>query len=133
MIINISQRDSIFLCVLGRSFQNTFRKKRATSLLTASGQILTNLYWCLAFGSDPGCYLTQRNTPSSAFATSKCAWLSVTLPEWHVFNMNSSLYVFCYRTPMFVYDLGTAVGDVAWSPYSSTVFAAVTIDGQVRG
>lgn len=34
---------------------------------------------------------------------------------------------------MFVYDLGTAVGDVAWSAYSSTVFAAVTIDGQVRG
>ncbi|NXO20993.1 DNAI1 protein, partial [Cisticola juncidis] len=36
------------------------------------------------------------------------------------------------KTPMFVYDLGTAVGDVAWSPYSSTVFAAVTIDGQAH-
>lgn len=47
--------------------------------------------------------------------------------------MNSSLCVFFYRTPLFVYDLATAVGDVAWSPYSSTVFAAVTIDGQVRG
>ncbi|NWV64684.1 DNAI1 protein, partial [Malurus elegans] len=34
------------------------------------------------------------------------------------------------KTPMFVYDLGTAVGDVAWSTYSSTVFAAVTIDGK---
>lgn len=33
---------------------------------------------------------------------------------------------------MFVYDLNSAVGDVAWSPYSSTVFAAVTIDGKVR-
>ncbi|NWV44408.1 DNAI1 protein, partial [Grantiella picta] len=33
------------------------------------------------------------------------------------------------KTPMFVYDLGTAVADVAWAPYSSTVFAAVTIDG----
>ncbi|NWV21018.1 DNAI1 protein, partial [Origma solitaria] len=32
------------------------------------------------------------------------------------------------KTPMFVYDLGTAVADVAWAPYSSTVFAAVTID-----
>ncbi|KAF4795497.1 hypothetical protein TURU_092386 [Turdus rufiventris] len=36
------------------------------------------------------------------------------------------------KTPMFVYDLTTAVGDVAWSPYSSTVFAAVTIDGQAH-
>ncbi|XP_064259858.1 dynein axonemal intermediate chain 1 [Passer domesticus] len=36
------------------------------------------------------------------------------------------------KTPLFVYDLATAVGDVAWSPYSSTVFAAVTIDGQAH-
>lgn len=35
-------------------------------------------------------------------------------------------------TPMFTFDLNTAVGDVAWSPYSSTVFAAVTIDGKVH-
>lgn len=32
---------------------------------------------------------------------------------------------------MFIYDLNAAVGDVAWSPYSSTVFAAVTTDGKV--
>mmetsp|Transcript_32575 Transcript_32575/g.68390 ORF Transcript_32575/g.68390 Transcript_32575/m.68390 type:complete len:722 (-) Transcript_32575:752-2917(-) len=29
------------------------------------------------------------------------------------------------------FDLGNAVGDVCWSPYSSTVFAAVTTDGKV--
>ena len=29
-----------------------------------------------------------------------------------------------------MYDLGSQVGDVAWAPYSSTVFAAVTIDGR---
>ena len=29
------------------------------------------------------------------------------------------------------FDLGSQVGDVAWAPYSSTVFAAVTIDGKV--
>ena len=28
-----------------------------------------------------------------------------------------------------MYDLGSQVGDVAWAPYSSTVFAAVTLDG----
>lgn len=30
------------------------------------------------------------------------------------------------------FDLGNAVGDVSWAPYSSTVFAAVTNDGKVH-
>lgn len=30
------------------------------------------------------------------------------------------------------FDLGAAVGDVAWAPYSSTVFAAVTDEGKVH-
>merc|ERR1711865_952871 len=30
------------------------------------------------------------------------------------------------------FDLNMAVGDVAWAPYSSTVFAAVTSDGKVH-
>lgn len=33
--------------------------------------------------------------------------------------------------PVCSFDLGNAVGDVAWAPYSSTVFAAVTSDGKV--
>eukprot|EP00941_MAST-03F_sp_MAST-3F-sp1_P002800 g2800.t1 len=36
------------------------------------------------------------------------------------------------KTPLITFDLGEAVGDVAWSPYSSTVFAAVTSDGKVH-
>ena len=36
-----------------------------------------------------------------------------------------------FRDPLFVYDLGSAVGDVVWAPYSSTVFAACTADGKV--
>ena len=36
------------------------------------------------------------------------------------------------REPMFTFDLGSAVGDVAWAPYSSTVFAAVTADGKAN-
>lgn len=35
------------------------------------------------------------------------------------------------KDPLFTYDLGSAVGDAAWAPYSSTVFAAVTADGKV--
>jgi len=34
--------------------------------------------------------------------------------------------------PLFIFDLGAAVGDVKWAPYSSTVFAAVTTEGKVH-
>lgn len=37
-----------------------------------------------------------------------------------------------YPNPILSFDLANAVGDVAWSPYSSTVFAAVTSDGKVH-
>ncbi|KAJ3023508.1 cytoplasmic dynein with WD40 domain [Thoreauomyces humboldtii] len=33
--------------------------------------------------------------------------------------------------PVMSFDLGSSVGDVAWAPYSSTVFAAATADGKV--
>uniref|UniRef100_A0A674NSC7 Dynein, axonemal, intermediate chain 1, paralog 1 n=1 Tax=Takifugu rubripes TaxID=31033 RepID=A0A674NSC7_TAKRU len=36
------------------------------------------------------------------------------------------------HTPLFIFDLHAPVGDVAWAPYSSTVFAAVTLDGIVH-
>uniref|UniRef100_A0A667XU78 Dynein, axonemal, intermediate chain 1, paralog 1 n=1 Tax=Myripristis murdjan TaxID=586833 RepID=A0A667XU78_9TELE len=36
------------------------------------------------------------------------------------------------NTPMFTFELYAAVGDVAWAPYSSTVFAAVTVNGKVH-
>ncbi|XP_078368950.1 dynein intermediate chain 2, ciliary-like isoform X2 [Oculina patagonica] len=36
-----------------------------------------------------------------------------------------------YHEPMFTFDLNNSVGDVAWAPYASTVFAACTTDGRV--
>ncbi|XP_029006101.1 dynein, axonemal, intermediate chain 1, paralog 2 isoform X2 [Betta splendens] len=36
------------------------------------------------------------------------------------------------NSPMFIFDLNAVVGDVSWSPYSSTVFAAVTRDGTAK-
>jgi len=36
------------------------------------------------------------------------------------------------KYPIMSLDLGNAVGDVCWSPYSSTVFAAVTSDGKAH-
>lgn len=39
----------------------------------------------------------------------------------------------CFRDqPMFTYDFDCPIGDVAWAPYSSTVFAAATTQGRVR-
>ena len=34
--------------------------------------------------------------------------------------------------PLFMFDLNSQVGDIAWAPYSSTVFAAVTVDGKAH-
>ena len=36
------------------------------------------------------------------------------------------------KKPLMTFDLGSSVGDVAWAPYSSTTFAAVTDDGKVH-
>ncbi|XP_070542719.1 dynein intermediate chain 2, ciliary-like isoform X1 [Ptychodera flava] len=47
--------------------------------------------------------------------------------DWSVKIWDSSFT----KGPMFTFDLGSSVGDVAWAPYSSTVFAAVTADGKV--
>ncbi|XP_048734717.2 dynein intermediate chain 2, ciliary-like isoform X5 [Ostrea edulis] len=35
------------------------------------------------------------------------------------------------KKPLFTFDLNNSVGDVAWAPYSSTAFAAVTADGKM--
>ncbi len=46
-------------------------------------------------------------------------------------QLNQNASVLCSRDPVFTFDVGSPVGDVAWAPYSSTVFAAVTADGKV--
>ena len=37
-----------------------------------------------------------------------------------------------FRKPLFMFDVNSQVGDIAWAPYSSTVFAAVTVDGKAH-
>lgn len=36
-----------------------------------------------------------------------------------------------HKDPAFIFDLGNSVEDVAWAPYSATVFAAITSEGKV--
>lgn len=41
------------------------------------------------------------------------------------------LWNFDKISPILTFDVGGAVGDVAWAPYSSTIFAAASLDGRV--
>ena len=51
----------------------------------------------------------------------------------YLLSLPPSLFLLSVSSdPMFSYDLNSVVGDVAWSPYASTVFAAVTADGKVH-
>ena len=55
-----------------------------------------------------------------------CKWVN-----WWSIGIFILIFWPYFRDPLFSYDLGSAVGDVAWAPYSSTVFCAVTADGKV--
>jgi len=46
--------------------------------------------------------------------------------DWTIKMWDSSI-----KRPIMTFDLGFAVGDIEWAPYSSTVFAAVTSNGNL--
>lgn len=56
---------------------------------------------------------------------------SMKLLKYRTYEQGCSISFACFRKPLFTFDLNNSVGDVAWAPYSSTVFAAVTADGKV--
>ena len=41
-------------------------------------------------------------------------------------------FILIFRVPLFIFDLEAQVGDIAWAPYSSTIFACVTVDGKAH-
>uniref|UniRef100_A0A8C1SZ86 Dynein, axonemal, intermediate chain 1, paralog 2 n=1 Tax=Cyprinus carpio TaxID=7962 RepID=A0A8C1SZ86_CYPCA len=71
-------------------------------------------------------------------------FMTVTRVKWNPFHPD--VFISCswdwmvkiwdqtMKSPMFTFELeiGAAVTDVAWAPYSSTVFAAVTTEGKVH-
>ncbi|XP_013111502.2 dynein intermediate chain 2, ciliary [Stomoxys calcitrans] len=92
-------------------------------------------------GTEEGCiYKCSIAYSSKYLMTYKAHNLSVYRIDFNRFNSN--IFISCsgdwrvkiwedMRTePLFIFDLGSAVGDVKWSPYSSTVFAAVTNEGK---
>ena len=53
------------------------------------------------------------------------------LPGEQMDNMYSYWHSLLIEDPILCYDVGYQVNDVAWAPYSSTVFALVTGDGAI--
>ncbi|XP_025077584.1 dynein intermediate chain 2, ciliary-like [Pomacea canaliculata] len=62
------------------------------------------------------------------FITCSADW---TVKIWENSGKTSDISEPTTRKPLFSFDLNNSVGDVAWAPYSSTVFAAATSDGKV--
>ena len=58
--------------------------------------------------------------------------ITVTAPQQYHYQLHNGQTVWC-RKPMFTFDLRSVVCDLAWAPFTSTVFAAYTADGKVSG
>eukprot|EP00929_Paragymnodinium_shiwhaense_P068235 TRINITY_DN3428_c0_g1_i1.p1 TRINITY_DN3428_c0_g1~~TRINITY_DN3428_c0_g1_i1.p1 ORF type:complete len:640 (-),score=178.57 TRINITY_DN3428_c0_g1_i1:124-2043(-) len=68
--------------------------------------------------------------------------MAVYTVRWNPFHSNifiscsadwtTKLWDHTMRTAVMSFDLAQAIGDVAWAPYSSTTFAAITSDGVVH-
>src|SRR5690606_24769354 len=71
-------------------------------------------------GHSMAVYAVAWNAFSDALFISASADWSVRL--WHRDSPHA----------LMTFDLGAPVGDVAWAPYSGTVFAAATTDGKVH-
>ena len=73
--------------------------------------------------------------------TYKDHYLAVYAVKWNNFHPKTFLscsadwtvkmWLLDIKRPILSYDLGNPIGDIAWSPYSSTVFSAVTSEGKL--
>ena len=122
----ISEEEKLFSLAGGCCFD--FHKK--TDHLFIVGTEEGRIYKCskdyssqylLSFEGHNMAVYTVRYNPfhSNYFLSASSDW---TVKLW---DQNVS-------TPIMTFDLNGSVGDVAWAPYSSTVFAAVTAEGKVN-
>ncbi|KAH1168540.1 hypothetical protein KIL84_013130 [Mauremys mutica] len=87
-------------------------------------------------------YKCSKSYSSQFLDTFDAHHMAVDAVSWNPYHMK--VFISCssdwtvkiwdhtIKTPMFIFDLNSAVGDVAWAPYSSTIFAAVTTDGKAH-
>lgn len=80
----------------------------------------------------------MNNTPVIGPRGPRVQWLAFLLrpmlnsdQSMHITTNDQIIKLYFSNQPMFTFDMNSAVGDVAWAPYASTVFAAVTADGKV--
>ena len=86
-------------------------------------------------------HLCSKAYSGQYLETYKDHYLAVYAVKWNQYHPKTFLscsadwtikmWLMDMKRPILSYDLGNPVGDVAWSPYSSTVFAAVTSEGKL--
>ncbi|XP_076354403.1 dynein intermediate chain 2, ciliary-like isoform X2 [Tachypleus tridentatus] len=94
-------------------------------------------------GVEEGVIYKCSSIYSSPFlAAYKAHYQSIYSMEWNYYH--SRVFISCSAdwmvciwdhtciAPVFTFDLHAEVGDIAWAPYSSTVFAAITANGKVH-
>lgn len=93
-------------------------------------------------GTEEG-YIHMCSTAYSGqyLETYKDHYLAVYAVKWNEFHAKTFLscsadwtvkiWLTDLKRPILTYDLGNPIGDIAWAPYSSTVFAAVTSEGKL--
>jgi len=94
-------------------------------------------------GTEEGCIHKCSKAYNSQYLESYVGhYMAVYTVRWNHFNpkvflscsadWTVKLWEHMRKTPLMSFDLNTQVGDVAWTPWSSTTFAACTADGKVH-
>uniref|UniRef100_A0A3B5AVN6 Dynein axonemal intermediate chain 1 n=1 Tax=Stegastes partitus TaxID=144197 RepID=A0A3B5AVN6_9TELE len=93
-------------------------------------------------GTQEGKIYECKTYSSKILETYEAHHMTVDTVKWNYFHpkvfiscssdWTIKIWDYTINTPVLTFDLKEPVGDVAWAPYSSTVFAAVTTDGNVH-
>ncbi|CAH8479900.1 unnamed protein product [Schistosoma turkestanicum] len=135
--------DAVILKMIANSKENIERSRTITlDCGTAFDFHRTQNHIFLVATEEGMVFKCSKAYTSQYLATYEAHHMAVYRVAWNCFHPD--IFITCSAdwtvkiwdhsksTPMFTFDLGSPVGDVAWAPYSSTVFAAVTADGRVH-
>uniref|UniRef100_A0A3B3WS86 Dynein axonemal intermediate chain 1 n=1 Tax=Poecilia mexicana TaxID=48701 RepID=A0A3B3WS86_9TELE len=129
-IIRLSVKGCISLCLLCAAHGTSLDFHKQIDYLFLVGTEEGKIYKC------------SKTYSSQFLETYDAHRMPVDTIKWNHFHprifiscssdWNVKIWDHTIKTPMFTFDLGSPVGDVCWAPYSSTIFAAVTIDRKVH-
>lgn len=134
-IVQLPQPDSLSLAKV-----ETESAPAAAGTCFSFNSFSENLF---VVGSEEGkIHMCSKAYSSKFLSTSQAHNMVIYATSWNPFHQR--VYATCsadwtlkiwdqdYPKPVFQFDLGNPVGDIAWAPYSSTVFAAITTDSRVH-